>query len=47
MADRVKYRGMFVVGKLVNPDHPDWVCVGARDYIGQPLVIRDRGLVGS
>ena len=37
-----KYRGMFVVGKLVNPDHPDWVCVGARDYIGQPLVIRDQ-----
>ncbi len=37
-----KYRGMFVVGEQVNPDHPEWICTGAREYIGQPLLVRDQ-----
>lgn len=37
-----KYRGMFVVGEMVNPDHPEWICTGAREYIGQPLLVRDQ-----
>lgn len=37
-----KYRGMFVVGEMVNPDHPEWICTGAREYIGKPLLVRDQ-----
>ncbi|MDY3068834.1 MAG: RagB/SusD family nutrient uptake outer membrane protein [Parabacteroides sp.] len=37
-----KYRGMFLVGELVNPDNENFVCTGAREYIGEPLVIRDQ-----
>lgn len=27
-----KYKGMFIVGKLQNPIHPDWTCTGSREY---------------
>lgn len=37
-----KYRGMFVVEEMVNPDHPEWICTGAREYIGKPLLVRDQ-----
>lgn len=37
-----KYRGMFVVGEMVNPDHPEWICTGAREYIDKPLLVRDQ-----
>jgi SusD family. len=37
-----KYKGMFIVGKLVNPKNPSWVCTGSREYAGEPLVIRDQ-----
>lgn len=37
-----KYRGMFVVGEMINPDHPEWICTGAREYIGKPLLVRDQ-----
>lgn len=37
-----KYRGMFIVGKLQNPIHPEWVCTGAREYTGQVLTIVDQ-----
>lgn len=37
-----KYRGMFVVGELINPENSSWVCTGAREYIGKPLVMRDQ-----
>lgn len=37
-----KYRGMFVVGEMVNPDHPEWICTGTREYIGKPLLVRDQ-----
>ena len=37
-----KYRGMFVVGEMVNPDHPEWICTGAREYIGKHLLVRDQ-----
>ena len=33
---------MFVVGEMVNPDHPEWICTGAREYIGKPLLFRDQ-----
>ena len=26
-----KYEGMFIVGKLQNPLHPEWVCPNSRD----------------
>lgn len=32
-----KYRGMFVVGKLVNPENPEWTCTGSREYSGQVI----------
>ena len=34
-----KYRGMFIVGKLVNPD---WVCTGSHEYADQPLTVVDQ-----
>ena len=37
-----KYRGMFIVGKLVNPLNPDWVCTGSREYADQPLTVVDQ-----
>lgn len=37
-----KYRGMFIVGELINPLHPEWVCTGSREYNGQILVVRDQ-----
>lgn len=37
-----KYRGMFIVGELRNPEHPDWVCLGGREYNGQVLTIVDQ-----
>lgn len=37
-----KYRGMFVVGELINPLKPDWICTGSREYSGQPLVVVDQ-----
>lgn len=37
-----QYRGMFIVGEQINPDHPEWICTGAREYIGQPLLVRDQ-----
>lgn len=37
-----KYRGMFIVGELVNPTNPSWTCTGSREYSGKTLVIRDQ-----
>lgn len=37
-----KYRGMFIFGELINPLNPSWICTGAREYIGEPLVVRDQ-----
>lgn len=37
-----KYRGMFIIGELINPLNPSWICTGAREYIGAPLVVRDQ-----
>lgn len=37
-----KYRGMFIVGELINPLNPEWVCTGSREYNGQILVVRDQ-----
>lgn len=37
-----KYRGMFIIGELINPLNPSWICTGAREYIGEPLVVRDQ-----
>lgn len=37
-----KYRGMFIVGKLINPLNPDWICMGSREYAGQPLTVVDQ-----
>lgn len=37
-----KYRGMFIVGELINPLNPEWVCTGSREYNGQPLIVRDQ-----
>lgn len=37
-----KYRGMFIVGKLVNPLNPDWVCTGSHEYADQPLTVVDQ-----
>ncbi|WP_108821093.1 RagB/SusD family nutrient uptake outer membrane protein [Dysgonomonas sp. Marseille-P4361] len=36
-----KHRGMFIVGKLVNPLNPNFVCKGGREYVGQVLEIVD------
>lgn len=32
-----KYKGMFIVGKLVNPLNPDWKCLGSREYKGEVI----------
>lgn len=37
-----KYRGMFIVGELKNPDFPDYRCMGAREYAGQVLNVVDQ-----
>lgn len=37
-----KYRGMFIVGELNNPDFPDYKCMGAREYAGQVLNVVDQ-----
>lgn len=37
-----KYRGMFIIGELINPLNPSWICTGACEYIGEPLVVRDQ-----
>lgn len=37
-----KYRGMFIVGELVNPTNPSWTCTGSREYSGKTLVVRDQ-----
>ncbi len=37
-----KYRGMFIVGELQNPDFPDYKCMGGREYTGQVLKVVDQ-----
>lgn len=37
-----KYRGMFIVGELINPRDPTWICTGTREYTGQTLTIVDQ-----
>ena len=37
-----KYRGMFFVGRLVNPVDTTWRCGGAREYKGQVINIVDQ-----
>ena len=37
-----KYRGMFIVGKLINPLNPEWTCTGGREYKGQVLTMVDQ-----
>lgn len=37
-----KYRGIFIVGELVNPTNPSWTCTGSREYSGKTLVVRDQ-----
>ncbi len=37
-----KYRGLFIVGELINPENPNWICTGSREYIGQPLTVVDQ-----
>lgn len=37
-----KYRGMFIVGELINPTNPEWVCRGSREYNGQIITMRDQ-----
>ncbi|MDR0938322.1 MAG: RagB/SusD family nutrient uptake outer membrane protein [Mediterranea sp.] len=37
-----QYRGMFVVGELVNPINPAWDCKGSREYAKQRLTIVDQ-----
>lgn len=37
-----KYEGMFVVGELVNPVNPEWVCTGSREYAGQVITVPDQ-----
>ncbi|WP_080905994.1 RagB/SusD family nutrient uptake outer membrane protein [Parabacteroides sp. Marseille-P3160] len=37
-----KYRGMFIVGQLINPDHPEWTCTGSREYQGKVLTVVDQ-----
>ena len=36
-----KYEGMFVYGKLENPDNPAWKVVGTQEYHGQTLELVD------
>lgn len=42
-----KYRGMFIVGVLVNPLNPEWICTGSREYAkgeyaGKPIEVVDQ-----
>lgn len=37
-----KYRGMFIVGELQNPDFPAYKCLGSREYAGQVLKVVDQ-----
>ena len=37
-----KYRGMFIVGELQNPDFPEYKCLGAREYAGKVLNVVDQ-----
>jgi len=37
-----KYRGMFVIGRLVNPLDTTFQCLGAREYSGKVITIRDQ-----
>lgn len=37
-----KYRGMFIVGELINPLNPEWVCTGAREYAGKVITVVDQ-----
>ena len=37
-----EYRGMFIVGELINPLNSDWVCTGSREYSQQPLTVVDQ-----
>ncbi|MDD2436845.1 MAG: RagB/SusD family nutrient uptake outer membrane protein [Massilibacteroides sp.] len=37
-----KYRGMFIVGELINPVNSDWTCTGSREYKGQILTVVDQ-----
>ena len=37
-----KYRGMFIVGELVNPLNPEWVCTGTREYAGEVITVVDQ-----
>lgn len=36
------YRGMFIVGELINPLNPAWVCLGSREYNGKVIEMRDQ-----
>ena len=37
-----RFRGMFMVGEMINPTNPAWICTGAREYSGQTLNIIDQ-----
>lgn len=42
-----KYHGMFIVGELQNPLHPEWICTGSREYArgqwqGKPMPVVDQ-----
>lgn len=37
-----KYRGMFIVGEMVNPLNPEWVCTGSREYSGKVIEVVDQ-----
>lgn len=37
-----KYRGMFIVGELINPLNPEWKCTGSREYKGEVINMRDQ-----
>lgn len=42
-----KYRGMFIVGVLVNLLNPEWICTGSREYAkgeyaGKPIEVVDQ-----
>jgi hypothetical protein len=32
-----KYKGMFIVGELINPVNPEWKCLGSREYKGKVI----------
>ena len=32
-----KYKGMFIVGELRNPENPEWTCMGSREYKGKVI----------